>query len=371
MSVERPQRGSSPPASGGGEERWADALRQAQAELDELRDRHAQERLLLEVQYQQSISGGQPLPSLPHLLHDEPLSPTAAAEPALDSATLQQRCMQLEARLTVCTEEVRLTPHSARTASTPSPTDLSPCRGSSPLQLSALRQSNSRLLSSESKYRERADQLQSQLTLAHSSHHSQQQTRSQIAALTAELQSMEAQMQAMRGEVERREEEMRRVVGEVEERLRRKKDGWRREREELTRSYDERERTLQVLAAREVERKEEEAKKAEAELKEVSAKHRQEWQTKEEQLFRIKDENLSAAQHATPRQHLRLSHSPAVLGGCVGLCPLSWRRCAQRWPRADSGRASGAGWRRRCSGRRQRLLERRRSCGMRRSGCTR
>ena len=160
--------------------------------------------------------------------------------------------------------------------------------------MSALRQSNSRLLSSESKYRERADHLQSQLTLAQSSLHSQQQTRTQIAALTTELHSMESQMQAMRAEVERREEEMRRVVGDVEEGLRRKKEAWRKEREELRRAHDERERELRAVAEREVELRAEEARRMEAELKEVSAKHRQEWQVKEEQLFQLKEDNLSA-----------------------------------------------------------------------------
>ena len=282
------------------ERRWSDALRVAQAELDELRDRHAQERLLLEVRYQQSIAGG----VSPLLDPDDearartarPRPPAAQVDPAdpLDPAALHQRCMALEARLAVSDEEV-----------------------------AALRQSNARLLSSESRYRERADQLQSQLTVAQSSLHAQGHVRAQLAQLRTELEAMEAAMQsqvererAVHADAERREEELSAGLHDIQQRLARKKDGWKREREEMRRTHEERERALKELMVAQLEQRDDAVRKAEGELAEVSAKHRREWQEREEQLFRAKEDvrTLHATIDALKEEASRNSHWQADCG---------------------------------------------------------
>ena len=187
-----------------------------------------------------------------------------------------------------------------------------------------LRAAHSRLLVSEGKYREKSSTLAAHYQRAideirhlHTSNQQMQQSqhriRAEIAALAVDFKAMEAalidksqQQNDVRAEMARREEEWRRERGERDEKWKWKKAEWKRRETELIREYAERERGIKEVLVRQAQEREEEKRRAhervsvmEAEMNELSAKHREECRQKEEQLYAARERIQSA--HHTPR----------------------------------------------------------------------
>ena len=100
-----------------------------------------------------------------------------------------------------------------------------------------------------------------------------------------------------------RQEEEHELGEKVDARFRQRWAEWKEERQRLTRAAEERERLLTERVTRRLQEKEaqlrerEEARRQlERELRDVSAKHRQEWQQQAEQLYATTEDNQSAMQ---------------------------------------------------------------------------